>query len=58
MIQQLEYQSIPEWDSIGHLSLVANLEDAFGISIDIEDITELSSYVKGLEILSKYDLGF
>lgn len=51
---QLEYNSIPEWDSIGHMSLVAAIEDAFGISMETDDIIELSSYKKGIEILRKY----
>ena len=27
----LAYQAIPNWDSVGHMNLVANLEDAFDI---------------------------
>ncbi len=52
----LEYQSIPEWDSVGHMGLVASLEDAFDIMMDTDDIIDLSSYEKGIEILKKYDV--
>tara|TARA_Y100000590_G_scaffold444423_1_gene575146 strand:- start:1253 stop:1495 length:243 start_codon:yes stop_codon:yes gene_type:complete len=48
----LEYNGIPEWDSIGHMSLIAGLEEAFSISIDTDDIIDFSSYKKGKEILS------
>ncbi|MEG0257678.1 MAG: acyl carrier protein [Christensenella sp.] len=54
----LVYQSIPEWDSVGHMGLVAALEDAFDIMMDTDDIIDLSSYEKGKEILTKYDVEF
>jgi citrate synthase len=39
----LEYQSIREWDSLGHVSLMVALEDALGIPVDDELIVELRS---------------
>lgn len=52
----LKYQDVPEWDSIGHMSLVAELEDAFDIMMETDDIVDLSSYERGKEILKKYDV--
>lgn len=52
----LKYQSIPEWDSVGHMSLIAALEEAFDIMMDTDDIIDLSSYEKGIELLKKYDV--
>lgn len=49
----LEYQSITAWDSVGHMSLIAAIEDAFDIMMDTDDIIEFSSFEKGLEILAK-----
>jgi acyl carrier protein len=57
-IENIEYQSVDEWDSIGHLNLIANLEQAFGISMEMDDITDLSSFKKGIEIISKYHVEF
>lgn len=54
----LEYQSVELWDSVGHMTLVASLEDAFDIMLDTDDIIDLSSYEKGMEILKKYDIEF
>jgi len=54
----LIYQSIPDWDSVGHMSLIAALEDAFDIMMETDDIIDLSSYEKGKEILAKYDIKF
>ena len=53
----LKYQDIPAWDSVGHMSLIAALEDAFDIMMDTDDIIDLSSYEKGKEILSKAEYG-
>ncbi|WP_195268694.1 acyl carrier protein [Eubacterium sp. 1001713B170207_170306_E7] len=54
----LEYQSIAAWDSVGHMALIAELEEAFDIMMDTDDIIDLSSYEKGKEILGKYDVEF
>ena len=49
----LKYQDIEAWDSVGHMSLVAALEDAFDIMMDTDDIIDFNSYEKGKEILAK-----
>ena len=55
----LEYQGIEQWDSVGHMGLLATLEDAFDIMMDTDDIIDFSSYEKGKEILSKsYEIEF
>lgn len=48
----LNYQDIPSWDSVGHMGLVAAIEDAFDIMMDTDDIIDLNSYEKGKEILA------
>lgn len=53
----LNYQDIPAWDSVGHMGLIAALEDAFDIMMDTDDIIDLSSYEKGKEILAKEEYG-
>ncbi len=53
----LKYQDIEAWDSVGHMSLVSALEDAFDIMMDTDDIIDLNSYEKGREILAKADYG-
>lgn len=52
----LTYQSIPTWDSVGHMSLMASLEDAFDIILEMEDILDFSSYEAGIRILSGYGI--
>lgn len=50
----LEYQAVPTWDSVGHMGLVTELEDAFDIQFETDDIVDFNSYAKGIEILKKY----
>lgn len=50
----LEYQGIFEWDSVGHMDLIADLEAAFGIHLDTKDVLRLTSYEKGKSILAEY----
>lgn len=52
--EKLEYNGIPEWDSIGHMTLMSKLEEEFDISIETDDIVDFSSFKKGIEILKKY----
>ena len=53
----LKYQDIAAWDSVGHMNLIAALEDAFDIMMDTDDIIDFNSYEKGKEILAKADYG-
>lgn len=53
----LKYQDIKAWDSVGHMTLIAALEDAFDIMMDTDDIIDFSSYEKGKEILTKDEYG-
>ncbi len=52
--ENMKYNDIPEWDSIGHMTLMSGLEEAFNISMETDDIIEFSSFNKGKEILKKY----
>lgn len=54
--QDLTYNSIDNWDSVGHMSLIAELEDAFDFMMETDDIIDFSSYEKGKEILLKYNI--
>lgn len=52
--EALEFSKSELWDSIGHMKLIAALEEEFGISIDINDILGMSSYPIAREIIQKY----
>jgi len=52
----LRYQETDNWDSVGHMQLMAALEEVFGIEMEIDDIIEFSSYEVGKNILGKYNV--
>ncbi len=56
--ESIKYNSVPQWDSIGHMTLVAAIEEKFKITIDTDDIVDFSSFKKGIEILKKYEINF
>ena len=56
LLSDLKYQSIDEWDSIGHMALMAELESAFDITIKTEDLIVFESYKQGVDILARYDI--
>ena len=54
--EDIKYNDVPEWDSIGHMTLISDLEDGFEINIETDDIVDFSSFKKGIEILEKYKI--
>jgi len=52
----LKYQAVELWDSVGHMTLMAELEDAFDIMMETDDIIDFSSYEIGIDILRKYNV--
>jgi len=56
VLNDLVYNKIEQWDSIGHMSLIADLEDKFKITFETDDIIDFSSYKKGKKILKKYNI--
>ena len=43
---------ISAWDSVGHLSLAGNLEEIFGISLDVDDLMEMESVREIVRIIT------
>jgi|TARA_B100001964_G_scaffold217763_1_gene258149 acyl carrier protein len=56
--ENIKYNEIPEWDSIGHMTLISELEEGFSITIETDDIVDFSSFKKGIDILKKYNINF
>jgi acyl carrier protein len=49
--EQLAYGQQKEWDSVGHMALVAELEERFDIMLDTDEVVGMSSYPVALDIL-------
>lgn len=56
-VENCEYKQTEGWDSVGHMTLIAELEQAFGIEMKPEDFFQLHSYVQGIRILRLYGIG-
>jgi len=54
----LTYNTIPEWDSIAHMTLIAEIDNEFDTMLDTDDVLDMSSFAKAKEILVKYDVQF
>ena len=54
----LKYQSIKQWDSMSHMMLISIIEEDFDISLDTDDVIDMSSVGKAREILTKYNIKF
>lgn len=50
----LKYRGIKKWDSVGHMDLMASLEEIFDIQLSTIDVLDFTDYNKGKTILAKY----
>ena len=50
------YQCVPEWDSVGHMGMIAAIEETFDIMMEMDDIIDFGSYTIGVELLAKYEI--
>ena len=41
--EELIYQSVEAWDSVGHMELIARLESDFDIMVEMDDVIDFSS---------------
>lgn len=50
----VRYQEVKRWDSLGHMVIVGELEERFSVMFETDDIIDMSSFARCLEILEKY----
>ena len=53
-VENIEYQSVEAWDSIGHMMMISEIESKFSVSIDMDDVVVISNFAECVEILNKY----
>lgn len=53
-VENATMETIDTWDSIGQMSLIALVEDAFGIELEPEELMKFTSYRTGVEVLKKH----
>ena len=54
VVDDLAYRAIPAWDSVGHMRLVAELETAFDLMLDTDEVIGLSDFAKAVEIVARH----
>lgn len=52
--EEFKFGQVPNWDSLAHMELIAQLEDEFEIMFDTYDIIHFGSYENGKKILERY----
>lgn len=52
-VEKLEYRGIEAWDSVGHMTLVAAIEDAFDVQLDTDQVIDLSSFKVALDLVKE-----
>lgn len=57
-VTEAEFHKTNQWDSVGHMSLIAELEAEFNIYLEAEDLLKITSYQNGKEVLKKYGVEF
>lgn len=53
-VEHAAYGETAGWDSVAHMALVAEIEGAFDIMLDTEEVIDMSSFGKAEEILSRH----
>ena len=56
MNENFTFKDVPQWDSVAHLSLISELEEAFDVMFEPDDILHYGSYENGKKILDKYGI--
>lgn len=50
-VASLKYRDIEAWDSVGHMALVAAIEDEFDVQLETEQVIDMSSFKVAVDML-------
>ena len=56
--ENLMYNRHKNWDSVAHIDMVAQLEEAFDVQFSTLQIMQFNTYDKGIEILKALGVDF
>lgn len=57
-VENATMENVDKWDSIGQMSLVAVIEDAFNVEFEPEEVMRFTSFAAGLDILKSHNVEF
>lgn len=55
-VESATMESVDKWDSIGQMSLVAIIEDAFEIEFEPDEVMQFTSFEAGKNILKNHNI--
>lgn len=55
-VENATMDSVDKWDSIGQMSLIAVIEDAFGFEFEPDEVMAFNSYSAGIDILKNHNI--
>lgn len=53
-VETFEFSKFEQWDSIGHMRLIAQIEEKFGIRLQVQDVLDMNSFDAAKRIIGKY----
>jgi len=53
-VENLKYREIEEWDSVGHMALVAAIEDEFDVEFATDQVIDMSSFKVAVDMLEGF----
>jgi acyl carrier protein len=52
-VENLKYREIEAWDSVGHMALVAAIEDEFDVQFDTDQVIDMSSFKVAADMIKE-----
>ena len=52
-VEALAFGHHEHWDSVGHMALVAAIEDEYGVMFDTDDVVGMSSFAVAVETVRR-----
>ncbi|MEU0796972.1 acyl carrier protein [Amycolatopsis sp. NPDC005961] len=52
-VENLKYRDLEAWDSVGHMALVAAIEDEFDVEFDTDQVIDMSSFKVAVDMVTE-----
>lgn len=57
-LESVQYGKTPGWDSLAHMQLVGELEEAFDVTLESDEVVALSDFQTAKDILGRHGVAF
>lgn len=51
-VENLKYRDIEAWDSVGHMALIAAIEDEFDVQFETDQVIDMSSFKVAVDMVT------